>query len=71
MAQWLLDGCRAQPVLTVSDSDQVYGMGCVINFLVADERLRFEVSLPAAAAARLRISARLLAAAYRVQAGAA
>jgi hypothetical protein len=70
-AQGLLDGCRSQPILTVSDNGQVHGMGSVINFLVVDERLRFEVSLKAAAAARLRISARLLAAAYRVQPGAA
>ncbi|GGY46160.1 YfiR family protein [Pseudoduganella albidiflava] len=68
-AQGMLDGCRDLPILTVSDSDQVHGMGSVINFLVAGERVRFEVSLKAAAAARLRISARLLAAAYRVQHG--
>jgi hypothetical protein len=66
-AQGMLDDCREKPILTVSDSGQVHGMGSVINFLVADERVRFEVSLPAAAAARLRISARLLAVAYRVQ----
>lgn len=66
-AQGMLDGCRERPILTVSDSDQVHGMGSVINFLVADERMRFEVSLKAAAAAQLRISARLLSAAYRVQ----
>jgi hypothetical protein len=70
-AQEMLDGCRRQPILTVSDSEQVYGMGAVINFFVADERVRFEVSLKAAAAARLRISARLLSAAQRVQPGAA
>jgi hypothetical protein len=45
-------------------------MGCIINFVVADERLRFEVALKPAAGARLRISARMLAAAYKVQAGA-
>jgi len=66
-AQGMLDGCRERPILTVSDSDHVHGMGSIINFLVADERVRFEVSLKAAAAAQLRISARLLAVAYRVQ----
>lgn len=65
-AQGMLDGCRERPILTVSDSDQVHGMGSVINFLVADERVRFEVSMKAASTAQLRISARLLAAAYRV-----
>lgn len=70
-AQGMLDGCRERPILTVSDSDRVFQMGSVINFLVAQERVRFEVSLKAAAAARLRISARLLATAYRVQPGGA
>ncbi|MBB3220489.1 YfiR family protein [Pseudoduganella umbonata] len=68
-AQGMLDGCRERPVLTVSDSDHVHGMGSVINFLLADQRVRFEVSLKAAASAQLRISARLLSVAYRVQDG--
>jgi hypothetical protein len=71
MAQELLTQLRGQPVLTVSDRDDVYGMGSVINFVVANERLRFEVSLKAAASAGLRISARMLSAAYRVQQGGA
>ncbi|HEX8606040.1 MAG TPA: YfiR family protein [Pseudoduganella sp.] len=70
-AQGLLDGCRERPILTVSDSEHVHGMGSVINFLLADERVRFEVSLKAAEAARLRISARLLSAAWRMRQGAA
>lgn len=70
-AQELLAQARGQPVLTVSDRDDVYGMGSVINFVVANERLRFEVSLKAAASAGLRISARMLSAAYRVQQGGA
>lgn len=61
---------RDQPLLTVSDSQEVYAMGCIINFVVADERLRFEVALKPAAGARLRISARMLSAAYKVQPGA-
>lgn len=71
MAQELLAQVRGQPVLTVSDRDDVYGMGSVINFVVANERLRFEVSLKAAASAGLHISARMLSAAYRVQQGGA
>lgn len=70
-ARSLLDGCRELPILMVSDSERVHGMGSVINFLVAGQRVRFEVSLQAAAAAQLRISARLLSAAWRVRAGAA
>jgi len=54
-------------VLTVTDGDETFGMGSMINFVIADERLRFEVSLKHAAVARLKISARMLSAALRVQ----
>ena len=67
LAQELLVASRGQPVLTVTDGDDTFGMGSMINFVIADERLRFEVSLKHAAAARLKISARMLSAALRVQ----
>lgn len=66
----VLNANRNQPLLTVSDSEEAYALGSIINFVVADDRLRFEVSLKPAAAARIRISARMLAAAYRVSPGA-
>lgn len=67
LAQDLLSASRGQPVLTVSDADESTGLGSMINFVIADERLRFEVSLKPAVASRLKISARMLSAAYRVQ----
>ncbi|WP_374584610.1 YfiR family protein [Pseudoduganella sp.] len=67
LAHDLLSASRGQPVLTVTDADDTFGLGSMINFLIADERLRFEVSLKPALAARLKISARMLSAAYRVQ----
>jgi hypothetical protein len=67
LAQELLAASRGQPVLTVTDADETYGLGSMINFVIADERLRFEVSLKNATASRLKISARMLSAAYRVQ----
>ncbi len=67
LAQELLAASRGQPVLTVTDADETFGLGSMINFVIADERLRFEVSLKHAIAARLKISARMLSAAYRVQ----
>lgn len=67
LAQDLLSASRGQPVLTVTDADDNFGMGSMINFVIADERLRFEVSLKPAQASRLKISARMLSAAYRVQ----
>jgi hypothetical protein len=67
LAQEMLAASRGQPVLTVTDGGDAAGLGSMINFVIADERLRFEVSLKHAAAARLKISARMLSAAYRVQ----
>lgn len=67
LAQDLLAASRGQPVLTVTDADATFGLGSMINFLIAEERLRFEVALKPALAARLKISARMLSAAYRVQ----
>ena len=50
-------------------SDEVGGLesGSAVNFLMADSRLRFEVSLPAARRARLKVSSEMLSVAARVQ----
>ncbi|MBY0239430.1 MAG: YfiR family protein [Burkholderiaceae bacterium] len=66
----VISASRNQPLLTVSDTDEAHAHGSIINFVVADDRLRFEVALKPAAMARLRISARMLSAAYRVNTGA-
>jgi len=66
-AQELLAGCRGMPVLTVTDAEEGAGLGAMIGLVMADERLRFEVALKHVAAVRLRISARMLQAALRVQ----
>lgn len=65
----LLAAARAQSVLTVSDVADAADLGCMVHFVVADDRLRFEVALRNVTPSRLRISARMLAAAYRVQGG--
>jgi hypothetical protein len=59
----LLAGARGLPLLTVGDAD---APGSMIRFLVVDERLRFEVALGQVAPSGLKISARLLAAAWHV-----
>jgi hypothetical protein len=66
----LLAAARGQPVLTVTDTQDAFSQGSMINFLVAEDRLRFEIALKPASLARLRISARLLALATRVLTGA-
>ena len=63
----LLAQARTLPVLTVTDSAEGLGQGAMIAFLMAQERLRFDVALKAVNQARLRISARMLAVAHVVQ----
>jgi hypothetical protein len=62
----ILAAVRDQPVLTITDSEEAYAHGSMINFVVVDDKLRFEVSLKPAALAGLRISALMLASAYKV-----
>jgi hypothetical protein len=60
----LLAQAHGHPVLTVCDlPSEPLGApdGCVVNFVPVGEHLRFHVAREEAAAARLRISARLLA----------
>jgi len=61
------NAARGQSLLTVSDAEDGLALGSMVNFVVADDRLRFEVALPHVTPSRLRISARMLAAAYRVR----
>ena len=53
-------------VLIVTDGPQGLASGSVISFLLADNRVRFEVALDAARKAGLRISPELLSLAVRV-----
>jgi hypothetical protein len=62
----LLNATRGQSLLTVSDTGEAAAMGCMVNFVVADDKLRFEVALRPVTGSGLRISARMLAAAHKV-----
>lgn len=57
----------ARPVLVVTDAEQGLAAGSVLNFVIREHRVRFEVSLTAADRSHLRISAELLGVATRVQ----
>ena len=57
----------ARPVLVVTDSEQGLAAGSILNFVMLEHRVRFEVSLVAADRSQLRISAELLGVATRVQ----
>jgi len=55
------------PILLVTDRDDGFAGGGVVNFLEAPRNVRFEVSLAAADRARLTIDSALLAVAARVE----
>lgn len=65
----VLAAARTQPMLTVTEADDALAHGSMINFVMVDGRVRFEVSQKAAQPSNLRISARLLQAATRVIVG--
>ena len=54
-------------VLVVSESDGALALGSAINFVVVDDKVRFDVALHSINRAGLKISARLLAVARVVQ----
>ena len=61
----------AQPraILTVTESEGALAQGSVINFTVAERRVRFEISLGSAEKSKLKLSSRLLAVAQQVHTG--
>lgn len=58
---------RPHATLMVTDFEGALTRGSMINFVLADRRLRFEISLPAVESSGLRLSSRLLAVAMHVQ----
>jgi hypothetical protein len=62
----LFSAVKNKPVLTVTESEETHALGSMINFVITDDRVRFEVNLAPVNASGLRISARMLAAAYKV-----
>lgn len=57
---------QAWPVLIVTEEPAGLALGGMINFLVLDQRVRFEVSLDSTEKSGLRLSSRLLAVAQKV-----
>ena len=62
----VLASARDQPILVVTEVDGAVPSGAALNFVVVDNKVRFDVDLTAAEAAHLKISARLLSVAHRV-----
>lgn len=69
LAQWVQEA-KAHSILMVTDMHGSLGQGSAINFVQADRRVRFEISLDAAEKSSLRMSSRLLSVAQRVYTGA-
>lgn len=65
----ILAATKGQPVLTVTESEQALALGSVINFVVVDDKVRFDVAPPPSDPGNLKVSARLLAVARKVVAG--
>jgi len=58
---------QGRGLLVVSESDDALDLGSTINFVVQEGRVRFEVALPAAERAGIKLSSRLLAVAQNVR----
>ena len=58
---------NGHPVLIVTDEDRGLEEGSTVNFILVDQRLRFEISLTAAERSGLKISSELLSVAARVE----
>jgi hypothetical protein len=63
---YLLKQLRSAPVLTVTETAEALEQGSIMNFRIVDGHVRFEISLPAADQAGIRLSSRLLALAIKV-----
>ncbi len=69
LAAAVLGPVRGRPVVTVTDgATDPLGRG-IINFVIADNRVRFEIDNRAAAQSQLTISSKLLSLAIRVTSG--
>jgi hypothetical protein len=62
----ILSPMKGRPTLAVTEADGALDVGSMINFVVVDGKVRFDVSLQPAAAGSLKISSRLLAVARKV-----
>jgi hypothetical protein len=68
-AAQLIAATRGQPLLTVGEAEDGMPTGIAINFVVIDDKVRFDIAPVAAEAAGLRISSRLLGVARKVHMG--
>lgn len=65
----ILAAVKGSPVLTITEAEDGLSLGAMINFVIVDGKLRFEVAPRTAQQGNLSISARLLSAALKVAGG--
>jgi hypothetical protein len=63
----LLAALQGRPTLAVTENEDALALGTMINFVLVDGKLRFDVALAPARAGSLRISSRLLGVARTVK----
>jgi hypothetical protein len=63
----IIAGLKGASVLTVGETGQFTQQGGVINFVMEENKVRFEINAEAAGAARLKISSKLLSLAKSVR----
>ena len=68
-ARKVIEALLGKPVLVVTDEEGGLEEGGMVNFLLVDRRVRFEISLSATEDHRLKVSSELLSVAARVQGG--
>lgn len=66
LRRWL-KASEGKPVLVVSAAPDALELGSIINFVMDDNRVRFEISALAAANRQLVLSSRLLTVAFRIK----
>ena len=66
LSQWLR-AAQSRHILVVTETEGALTHGSVINFVLSDGRVRFEISLPSADRSGLVLSSRLLAVAHAVR----
>ena len=54
------------PVLTVTESDQGLALGSIVNFVVVDNKVRFDIAMPPSEPSAVRVNSRLLGVARKV-----
>jgi hypothetical protein len=64
-----LAAARGSATLVVTESNNAIPPGSMINFVLVDDKVRFDIALPPAQQGNLKISARLLGVARKVLAG--